>query len=167
MPAPVADIDVVMFSSCDDEPGPPSPLSPTPAPGTPITIDAPEGDAGVTADLVVDGVGDDAVAIPVAGDWPDRLEGMPLRKIAGRVGVHGYFGRLGLACPCTGPEHEGCSRTRSTQLLVAELGREAPLVYLGCWAFNFHQPDHKRWKPTLAEMREYKATRLDTGLATA
>ena len=116
--------------------------------------------------LKIFAVADDvaSVPIPVAGEWPATLEGMPLRKISGRRGAHAYFGRLGIACPC--PKHDGCLVTRSTQLLLAELGREAPLAFLGCWAENFHQPDHKRWKPTLAEMREYKSRRLDTGLAT-
>ena len=52
-------------------------------------------------------------------------------------------------------------------MLVAELGREAPLAFLGCWAENFDQPNHKQWTPTLAQMRDYKARRLDTGLATS
>ena len=133
--APVADLDVVMFSSGDDEPGPsPPPLPPPLAPGSPIPIEAPEGGAAVVEDLVVAEDAAHAVAmipVPVAGDWPARLEGMPLRKSSGRRGGdHAFFGRLCLPCPC--PEHEGCQVTRSTQMLVAELGREAPLAFLGC-----------------------------------
>ena len=168
--APVADFDVVMFSSGDDEPGAssPPPLPPPRVPGSPIPIEAPEGGAAVVEDLVVaeEGAAADVIPVPVAGDWPARLEGMPLRKISGRRGGdHAFFGRLGLACPC--PEHESCQVTRSTQMLVAELGREAPLAFLGCWAENWNQVNHKQWKPNLSEMRSYKARRLDTGLATA
>ena len=147
-------------------PGPSSPLPPVPAPGTRIPIEAPEDCDAIIDDVVVDAGGAGGVMVPIPeGEWPDRLEGLPLRKIAGRVGDHAYFGRLGLGCPCE--DHLGCKRTRSTQMLVAELGREAPLAFLGCWAENFDQPNHKQWTPTLAQMRDYKARRLDTGLATS
>ena len=166
VPARLADEGIVMFSSGEDEPGPSSHLPPVPAPGTPIPIEAPEEGDAIIDDVVVDAGDAGGVMVPIPeGEWPDRLEGLPLRKIAGRVGDHAYFGRLGLGCPCE--DHLGCKRTRSTQMLVAELGREAPLAFLGCWAENFDQPNHKQWTPTLAQMRDYKARRLDTGLATS
>lgn len=175
LPAPaVVEEGIVMMSSGDEEePVPRPPSSPVLPPGAPEPRPA---EASEPLPLQGDGIiaddpGAPEVVVPLAGDWPSRLEGMPLRKIAGRKGSdskHTYAGRLSIKCP--NPDHVNCSKSRSVQLCVEQLGPQAPLVFLGAWAERFDLPADQhgaKFNPTLAEMRDYKARRLDTGRATA
>ena len=94
-------------------------------------------------------------------EWPPELEGMKLRVVrAKHDNGYSYFSRLSVACPNS--DHTNCSRSRSTQLHVSELGPKASLYYLGCWLQQWpsHEGEHKAYQPTMAEMRVYKASSL-------
>ena len=110
----------------------------------------------------------DAVAervVPVGAEWPEELEGMRLHRIAGRAssGGHKYAARLKVCCP--NPDHVNCSKSRSTQLMVAELGPRAVLCCLGSWLehFGLDEAEHRRFMPSLEDQRDYKARRLQPG----
>ena len=48
-------------------------------------------------------------------------------------------------------------------MLTAELGRQAPLCYLGAWLEQFGRLDplvHRDWIPSLDDMKSYKARTL-------
>ena len=145
LPPPVADQDlgIVMMSSGDegDDPGP-KPPSPAAHPelGPPEVVPEPL----PVEDGIVDVAPPPEVPVPLADGWPEKLEGIPLRKIAGRSsgpGGHNYFGRLGIQCPC--PEHDSCQKTRSINLQTAEFGPQAALCYLGAWTEQFHLPQEE------------------------
>ncbi len=80
-------------------------------------------DAAPFADVA----GDDA---PPEHDWPDVLEGVKLKRVAGRCdGTWSYHARLAVVCP--NPEHRRCSKSRSTELMVGTFGVDAP-IFFGC-----------------------------------
>ena len=166
---PLADDDDIAW----DEPMP-EPIAAEPAP-IPDPIVA--GDALEPREIAVhdnddgdEGDGSDSVAadlppapgavvpVPLEGDWPSTLEGIELKRFKGRRGgQHGFAARLGAECPC-------CRlRSRSVMMLTAELGRQAPLCYLGAWLEQFGRLDplvHRDWIPSLDDMKSYKARKL-------
>ena len=96
-------------------------------------------------------------------EWPDKLEGMRLQKVSGRAsgsGGHNYASRLKVCCP--NPDHVRCSKSRSTKLMVNELGPKAVLCFLGSWCEHFHldEAEHCQFMPSLEQQREYKVRRI-------
>ena len=110
--------------------------------------------------LVAPAVEYDAIAgdEPVAAvDWPARILGQTVSVIKGRhVGGYSYYDRL--AVQCCNPEHVGCSRSRSTALLVAEFGPKACEYWLGAWLSSSHvaQGVHRGLEPTRAEIAAFR-----------
>ena len=85
---------------------------------------------------------------------PEELCGQKLRFISGRSdGRWTYRDRLSVKCP--NEAHVGCSKSRSTTMLVNELGPTAPLLFLAAWLRKAHLPqaEHRRFEPSRAEMR--------------
>lgn len=103
--------------------------------------------------------GDQPIAAPV---WPAYIEGAAVRHLSERHegrGGHNYFMRLSVRC--TNLAHGRCSRTRSVALMAAELGPRAAEFHLGAWlraADHLPAADHRRYQPSLAEMRAYAAS---------
>lgn len=101
--------------------------------------------------------GDEPMAVAAL---PDMLEGVKLHEIAGRYdGQYSYFGRLSVHC--NNPDHgRKCRKSRSKMLLVRELGPKAPLCFLGAWlqASNCSEAEHRKYEPSMAEMRAYRET---------
>ena len=126
VPPPVLDRDPHIMLS-DDEPSeapaipapPPPPLPPPAAEPDPAAAE-PEL-APIADDIVADEPVDAAVPLPAEPHWPEELDGVPLQRVAGRLdssGRHNYESRLRVVCPA----HLGCSKSRSTALMVRELG---------------------------------------------
>ena len=88
-------------------------------------------------------------------DWPTELHGHELLRIVGRRGgSHAFAARLGIKCPCC------YQRSRSTELLTAELGAEAVLCYLGAWIQalgTMPAAEHRVWQPTMEQMQAYRS----------
>ena len=112
------------------------------------------------ADAAVDPV---AVAEPVPHGivWPATLEDIVLQQRPGRLGgSSNCHPRLAVSCNC------GCgaTRSRSIELCTAELGDKAPLCFLGAWLeakARLTPAAHKAFKPSLADMGDYKHRKLD------
>jgi len=94
------------------------------------------------------------VAIPHEELWPAEFESLPLIQTSGRSGgIRGKQApRLGVRCLC-------CDyyKSRSIDLLVPELGRKAPLYFLGAWLQRMGQPGHNHFVPSLADCQAYAA----------
>jgi len=180
VPPPVLNFEGILLS--DDEPvegphvpGSPVPLPPPPArePEPPLPpVPPPPDEPDVVSIVVAEDEAPAAAAaeesaVPVGGEWPENLEGMlRLHRIAGRAsgsGGHNYATRLKVCCP--NPDHVGCSKSRSTQLMVAELGPKAALCFLGSWLEHFalDVDEHRRFMPSLDDQRDYRARRLQPG----
>ena len=158
-PLPVVPRDPDIFLS-DDEPMVPAPV-PAELPGP--DSQAPEPEPIADADIVPElPEPEPAIPVPPADDWPATLEGMDLKKIAGRAapGRVFFFSRLSIGCP--NRDHVDCKKSRSTELMKAQLGPRAALCFLGCWAENsrLSKEEHARYCPTLADMRDYKHRKL-------
>lgn len=94
--------------------------------------------------------------VPAAGalQHPPEIGGMLACVVQGRYeGGYSYHRRLKLRC--RNPRHENCSKTRSTKLLVEELGPRAAVLFLTAWQAASHLPEkaHKAYTPSMAEMR--------------
>ena len=111
------------------------------------------------------GAGEEHV-VAAEAEWPDHLEDMRLHTISGRAsgsGGHNYAVRLKVCCP--NPDHVNCSKSRSTKLMVGELGPNAVLCFLGSWAEHFalSEEEHRKFVPSLEDQRDYKARKLTLG----
>ena len=85
---------------------------------------------------------------------------MGLKSLAGRVAPgHNFHPRLELKCTI----HDNCKKSRSVELMTDTLGSCAPLCYLGAWAekaASLTHAEHVKYRPTLAEQRDYKLRKL-------
>jgi hypothetical protein len=129
-----------------------------------VCIPAPEGGEAVQPQMrpellapsdteVVGGGGNFADARAAA---VDTICGMPVTVKRGRFGGgYAYHHRWVIQCP--NPEHDGCARSRSTQLLQERFGPRAPEFYLGAWASRSDRPaaEHKAYRPSVADMQAY------------
>ena len=141
------DPDMVGDAPAPEAPEVPVPL-PLPAPPAPPVED----------EIMGDGLADEV--------WPPFLEGARLQVVPGRFdGRYSYHDRLQVVC--TNPDHRRCRKSRSTVLSVAQLGHNAALCYLGAWLRAADRPEdeHRRYEPTMVEMREYRATLEDCSTA--
>ena len=90
-------------------------------------------------------------------NWPDTLCGRPLQFVAGRHDEHwSYHPRVRVTC--ANRAHIVCSKSRSVELCVAELGSRAPLLFLEAWLARSHsmpQARHMAWRPSISDMRAY------------
>lgn len=113
-----------------------------------------EGDHSAAAMEIV-GDGDAEAPVPLAlgqpVDFPLFVRGLPLHRVGGRSDERWrYHNRLRVDCPA----HDSCSRSRSTQLLVDQLGDLAAVWYLSVWLDHAHldADSHRRFKPTMEQM---------------
>ena len=103
-------------------------------------------------------VGGDEVA---EGAWslaefPDHFLGQRLMKTrAKKDSKWSYCARVAVCC--SNPLHS-CTRSRSIEMLVGELGPKAALCYLGCWLDKAHltQAEHRAYQPTQDEMHAFR-----------
>ena len=137
---------------------PRGPSTPVPEPESPAPVDVPT--EPPAAELEHDDseiVTDEGPAIRFAdglGDWPTELEGVKVTKIAGRAGTKFNHTRLAVTCPCC-----HTTRSRSTAVLVGELGDNAVLAFLGAWLKARHSQtpeEHAAHKPGVVEQRAYR-----------
>ena len=101
---------------------------------------------------VASGMNDDA-------PWPSRLAGVLVRVVPEDF-VHGYAERLSVRCP--NPDHRKCHVSRSVKMDVAAFGPTGVLDWLQCWladAFLVTEEQHRQFKPTVADVRAWRATR--------
>ena len=103
----------------------------------------------------------------VADDgYPRRILGYRLRRqLDEKNGVE----KLGLKVDCPNPDHSArrqCTRYRSTKMDVLKYGKQAPVVWLGCWLLNCYEGKtreaHKKYRPKAAEMDEFLSTYGDS-----
>ena len=91
--------------------------------------------------------------------WPETLLGQQVQRVAGRRdSTWSYHRRLRVTC-CN-PKHEGCSKSRSTQLDVPAFGPQGVIFYLGAWLSASSKPEaeHRGYRPSPAEIRDFAAT---------
>jgi len=102
-------------------------------------------------------VGDDNTAAVADAKWPTHLCGQALSIVRGRSDeTWHYHGRLSVRC--SNAAHVGCTKSRSIELCTAELGPQAPLLFLGAWLAKSHDMPvaaHKAFKPTMADMKAF------------
>ena len=102
----------------------------------------------------------------VAGDeaplpeFVREILGAAVKHVPGRKekeGGYNYSDRLYVKC--TNCDHEGCGRSRSNTLQVAELGPLAAQWFLGAWLekSTLHKSKHRAFQPSLSDIRAYKA----------
>ena len=93
-----------------------------------------------------------SVVVACSDQWPSEVGGISLRRISGRTGGTNNFNtRLGVDCPCC------IMKSRSTILLIGELGEMAPVIYLGAWLQAMGSPNHRDHKPSMADMLAFKS----------
>ena len=139
----------------DDEDGEPLAALPAPEPAVPEPIEGPDAAAAIEQAVIAD-LEDDILA----PEWPAYLDGVRLTVEEENIDPHyHYFCRLKVRC--SNPEHLNCTKSRSTKLQTEVFGSKAALHYLGAWlaASDMPEADHKGHKPTVAQIREYIASR--------
>lgn len=89
---------------------------------------------------------------------PEIIEGSAVRRVRGRLDEHwSYHERLSVQCNNASHREAGCSKSRSLNLDVSIHGPNAAHLFLGAWLRQSALPvdQHKKYKPTVAEVREY------------
>mmetsp|Transcript_133864 Transcript_133864/g.427999 ORF Transcript_133864/g.427999 Transcript_133864/m.427999 type:complete len:519 (-) Transcript_133864:127-1683(-) len=99
-------------------------------------------------------VDDEDIAHDPVAQWPAMIEGqrcaIDTHAPAGQI----LYSRLQVECPV----HSQCRRYRSTGPRQCEAGPLGPVAYLACWllrASALSEADHKAYKPSLSDMREW------------
>lgn len=90
---------------------------------------------------------------------PEFILGAQVSYVPGRqTDSHTYADRLSVRCPNLA--HHRCSKSRSIALLQDQLGPRSAEGFLGAWLAKAHtmeQAAHRKYMPTLQEMRQFLA----------
>ena len=122
-------------------------------PAVPEAVEVPDAAAAIELAVIAD------LEHNLVPEWPAVLDGSRLTVEDENIDpAHHYFSRLKVRC--NNPTHFNCTTSRSTNLQTEVFGRKAALYYLGAWlaANDMSEADHKKHKPTVADMRSYIAS---------